>query len=74
MQIGLCAMSRIVFVIPVLAALTGCANSGGSFEGPTGLGVIGDEKGGTIPGSVGAARTQSSAKRDLSLRWISKVD
>jgi hypothetical protein len=61
MQIGLYAMSRIVFVIPVLAALTGCANSGGSFEGPTGLGVIGDEKGGTIPGSVGAARTQSSA-------------
>ena len=57
-------MSRIVFVIPVLVALpllTGCASSGGSVEGQTGLRVIGDEKGGSIPSSVGVAGNQSSA-------------
>ncbi len=56
-------MSRMVFVIPVLVALplvTGCASSGGSFEGQSGLNVIGDERGGTIPNSVGTAG-QSSA-------------
>jgi len=56
-------MSRMVFVIPVLVALplvTGCASSGGSFEGQSGLNVIGDERGGTIPNSVGTA-SQSSA-------------
>ena len=56
-------MSRIVLVIPVLVALplvTGCASSGGSFEGQTGLNVTGDERGGTIPSSVGTA-SQSSA-------------
>jgi hypothetical protein len=56
-------MSRIVFMIPVLVALplvTGCANSEGSFEGQAGLSVIGDERGGTIPNSVGSAG-QSSA-------------
>jgi hypothetical protein len=61
---GLCTMSRIVFVIPVLVALplvAGCASSGGSFEGQTGLRIIGDEKGGTIPSSVGVAGSQSSA-------------
>ena len=58
------AMSRIVFVIAVLTALpllAGCANTGASFEGQTGLSVIGDAKGGTIPSGVGAAGTQSSA-------------
>jgi hypothetical protein len=63
MQSGLYAMSRIVLVIPVLVALplvTGCADSGASFEGQTGLSVIGDERGGTIPNSVGTAG-QSSA-------------
>ena len=53
-------MSRMVFVIPVLVAVTGCAGSGGSFEGQTGLSLIGDERGGTIPNSVGTAG-QSSA-------------
>jgi hypothetical protein len=56
-------MSRVVFVIPVLLVLpsvTGCTSSGGSFEGQTGLSIIGDEKGGTIPNSVGSAG-QSSA-------------
>ena len=64
MQMDLYTMSRIGFVIPVLAALpllTGCASSGGSFEGQAGLSVIGDEKGGTIPSSVGVGGTQSSA-------------
>src|SRR4249920_1039912 len=63
MQIGLYAMSRMVFVISVLTVLplvSGCASSGGSLEGATGLSVIGDEKGGTIPNSVGIA-SQSSA-------------
>jgi hypothetical protein len=63
MQIGLYAMSRMVFVISVLTALplvTGCASSGGSLEGSTGLSLIGDERGGTIPNSVGTA-AQSSA-------------
>jgi hypothetical protein len=53
----------MVFVIPVLVALslvTGCASSGGSFEGQSELNVIGDERGGTIPNSVGTA-SQSSA-------------
>ena len=58
-------MSRIVFVMPVLLValplVTGCASSGRGFDGQTGLSVIGDEKGGTIPSSVGVARTQSSA-------------
>jgi hypothetical protein len=61
---GLYTMSRMVFVMPVLVVLplvTGCASSGGSSEGQTGLSVIGDEKGGSIPGSVGVAGTQSSA-------------
>ena len=56
-------MSRIAFVIPALAVqplISGCASSGGNFEGQTGLRVIGDEKGGTIPGSVGGS-AQSSA-------------
>jgi hypothetical protein len=56
-------MLRMVFLIPVLVALplvTGCASSGGSFEGPAGVSVVGDERGGTIPGSVGTA-SQSSA-------------
>jgi hypothetical protein len=63
MQMDLYTMSRIVFVSLVLALplLTGCASSGGSFEGQTGLSVIGDEKGGTIASSVGVAGTQSSA-------------
>ena len=63
MQMDLYTMSRIVFVSLVLALplLTGCASSGGSFEGQTGLSLIGDEKGGTIPSSVGVAGTQSSA-------------
>ena len=56
-------MSRMVFVISVLTTLplvTGCASSGGSLEGSTGLSLIGDERGGTIPNSVGTA-AQSSA-------------
>ena len=64
MQMDCTRMSRIVFVIPVLVALpllTGCASSGGSVEGQTGLRVIGDEKGGSIPSSVGVAGNQSSA-------------
>ena len=54
-------MSRIVFVLLALPFVTGCASSGGSFEGQSGLSIIGDEKGGTIPNSVGVASTQSSA-------------
>ena len=61
---GLYTMSRIIFVMPVLVALplvAGCASSGGGFEGQTGLSVIGNEKGGTIPNSVGVVGAQSSA-------------
>ena len=51
----------VIPVLVVLSLVTGCASSGGSLEGQTGLSVIGDERGGTIPNSVGAAGTQSSA-------------
>jgi hypothetical protein len=54
-------MPRSVLVIAALVALhlAGCANSSGTLQG-TELTVIGDERGGTIPNSVGSA-AQSTA-------------
>ena len=57
-------MTRIacaVLVVMGLPLVTGCASSRGSDGGPSGISITGDEKGGTIPRSVGVAATQSSA-------------
>ena len=51
----------VVLVVMGLPLVASCSGLGDSGSGLSGLSVIGDEKGGTIPRSVGAAATQSSA-------------
>ena len=56
-------MTRISYAVLVVMGfllISGCAISG-SDRGQSGLTIAGDEKGGTIPRSVGVAATQSSA-------------
>jgi hypothetical protein len=55
------AIAYVVLIVMGLRVLTGCASSGDSGYGPSGLSIVGDENGGTIPRSVGAAATQSPA-------------
>ena len=59
-----CSVTWVASVALVVMGLplTGCASSRGNDGGPSDLSIIGDEKGGTIPRSIGgAANTQSSA-------------
>jgi hypothetical protein len=52
---------RVVLVVMGLPFVAACAGSEGRDGAMSGLGMTGDENGGTIPRSVGGAASQASA-------------
>jgi hypothetical protein len=55
-------LAAIILVAVGLPFVAGCAgSSAGGGDGATGVGMTGDENGGTIPRGVGGATAQSSA-------------